>query len=81
MPYYRFEWTDESIEHLAEHGISQDDFESVVCDPDTRDVSRSSGLPVAFGYTPDGRYIITIYRELDEMTVLPVTAFEVPEPK
>jgi hypothetical protein len=31
MPYFEFLWTDEIIAHLKEHGVSQDDFERVVC--------------------------------------------------
>jgi hypothetical protein len=27
--------------------------------------------------TPDGRFIIVIYEQLDELTVIPVTAYEV----
>ncbi len=80
MSYFRFQWTDEIIDHLAQHGISQQDFEDVVCDPDKRGQSRSSGHPAAWGYTRDGRYVIAVYEEIDEITVLPVTAFEVPAP-
>lgn len=68
------------MEHLAEHGISPDDFEQLVCDPLTKGLSRSSGLPAVWGYTADGRYIIAVYEEIDEITILPVTAYEVPEP-
>jgi len=32
------------------------------------------------GYTADGRYVMAVYEELDEVTILPVTAYEVPEP-
>ena len=80
MAFLDFQWTDESIEHIAEHGVSQDDFEQVVCYPDSKGFSRSSRLPAAWGYTEDGRYIMAVYQELDELTVLPVTAYEVPEP-
>ena len=80
MAYYEFLWTDEIIEHLDEHGISPEDFEDVVCRPMSTGKSRSSGLPAAFGYTSDGRYFIAVYEILDEMTVLPVTAYEVDEP-
>ena len=80
MPYFEFLWTNENIEHIAEHGISQDDFEQVVCDPVDETRSRSSGLPIAFGYTVDQRYIMAIYEMLDETTVLPVTAYKVREP-
>ena len=68
------------MEHFAEHGISPDDFEQLVCDPLTKGLSRSSGLPAVWGYTADGRYIIAVYEEIDEITILPVTAYEVPEP-
>ncbi len=40
MPYFEFLWTDETVEHLAEHGISQNDFEHVVCEPQSKGVSR-----------------------------------------
>ncbi len=77
MPYFFFQWTDEIIEHLAEHGLTPEDFEKVVCGPEQLRKSRSSGLPAAFGYTEDGRYIIAIYKQLDDMTILPVTAYEI----
>ena len=80
MPYYDFFWTDEVIEHLAENGITVRDFERVVQRPTDVRTSRSSDLPAAFGYTEDGRYIIAIYDFVDDMTILPVTAYEVPEP-
>ena len=81
MPYYDFIWNDEIVRHLAEHGLSQGDFECVVCNPYTKVYSRSSGLPAAWGYTPDGRYVVAVYEELDPLTVLPITAYEVPEPR
>ena len=43
-------------------------------------VSRSSGLPCVFGRTPDGTFIIVVYELIDEDTIYPVTAYEVPEP-
>lgn len=80
MPHLDFLWTEETIEHLAEHGVSPDDFEFVVSHPSSRGLSRSTGLPVAWGHTRDGRYIIAVYEQIDGMTVLPVTAYEAPEP-
>ena len=80
MPYFEFLWTDDNIAHLEEHGVSQADFESIVCRPVSKGFSRSSELPVAWGYTPDGRYVMVVFVELDEVTILPVTAYEVPEP-
>jgi hypothetical protein len=81
MAYFDFIWTEDLVDHLAEHGVSQDDFEAVVCQPVSKGYSRSSGLPAAWGYTNDGRYLIAVYEELDDMTILPVTAYEVPEPR
>ena len=81
MPYYAFLWTEEIIAHLAEHDISPDDFERVVMNPRRTGKSRSSGDPAAWGYTGDGRYIIAVYQKLDFATVVPVTAYEVTEPR
>ena len=80
MPYFEFQWTDEIVEHLTEHGIDPDDFEGVVCDPVTIGYSRTSGRSVAWGYTHDGRYIMAVYEQLNDLVILPVTAYEVPVP-
>jgi hypothetical protein len=37
--------------------------------------------PAAWGYAEDGRYIIAVFDQLDEATLVPVTAYEVPEPR
>jgi hypothetical protein len=81
MPYFHFVWTEEIVAHLAEHDISADDFEEVVMNPVYAGKSRSSGNPAAWGYTGDGRYIIAVYQKIDFGTVLPITAYEVPEPR
>lgn len=78
--YFDFIWTDEIIQHLAEHDVTPEDFADVVCNPYRQDVSATSGRQCAFGYVSNGRYIIAIYEMLDDATVLPVTAYEVPEP-
>jgi len=69
-----------NIEHIAEHGLTQDDVQFVFNNPVGYGESRSTGDPAVFGYTPDGRYIIVVYAEIDVFSVYPVTAFEVPEP-
>ena len=81
MPCYVFVWSDDIVRHLAEHGVSQDEFEHVVCNPISKGYSRSSELPVSWGYTADGRYMMAVYEELDHITILPVTAYEVREPR
>ena len=51
----------------------------MLANPTAKGTSDSSGLPVVWGYTEDGRFVIAIYRTLDDDTILPVTAYEVPE--
>ena len=77
MPVYFFIWNDEIEEHLARHGVTPDEFEEVVCDPDEVDQSHSSGRPIAFGEASTGKYLACVYELLDNETVLPVTAYDV----
>ena len=82
MPYYEFIWNEElggNVEHIAEHGLTPEDVEEVVFNPVDRDVSQSSGLPIVFGFTPDGRYIMVVYEPIDDVTIYPVTAYDVEE--
>jgi uncharacterized DUF497 family protein len=77
MPFYFYAWTDEIIEHLAEHGVEIAHFEAIVGDAVHVTKSRSSDRLMAFGYTDDGRYLACVYDLLDdEMTIVPVTAYE-----
>jgi uncharacterized DUF497 family protein len=67
------------VEHIAEHGLTPDDVEAVICNPLDKTTSRSSGRPVVTAYTPDGRLVLVVYEEIDDVTVYPVTAYEVDE--
>ncbi len=81
MPYFDFLWTEEMLAHLAENGLSRQDFEFVVCNPEQTARSRSSGRPLAAARLPDGRYVVAVYDlDDDKVTVLPVTAYEVERP-
>jgi hypothetical protein len=42
--------------------------------------SHSSGRPCCWAETPAGQYLLCVYEMLDDLTILPVTAFEVPAP-
>lgn len=66
-----------NVQHIAEHGISKEEVEEVLENPDGVETSRSSGRPIAFGETSTGRIIAVVYEEIDEATVYPVTAYEV----
>ena len=81
MPFYIFQWTEEALEHIAQHGITRDEFTEIVERVGAQTVSRSSGLPMAFGQTSTGKYIGCIWQPIDEVEIIPVTAFESPEPR
>jgi len=38
--------------------------------------SKSSGRPIAFGETSEGRWLAVVFIEIDDETVYPITAFE-----
>ena len=61
MPGYLFLWDPETEEHLALHGVSTEEFEEVVCNPDSVGESRATGRPLAFGYTSTGKYLACLY--------------------
>ncbi len=80
MPWYDIIWNYEpggNVEHVAEHGLTPDEVEAVICNPLEKTSSRTSGRPVVTGYTTDGRLILVVYEEIDDVTVYPVTAYEV----
>jgi hypothetical protein len=83
MPYHAVIWDldddpDGNVQHCAEHGISPEEVEEVLQHATDADISRSSGRPVVFGDTSSGRHLMVAYEEVDDVTVYPVTAYEVP---
>lgn len=81
MPFFDFFWNTEIVDHLAEHDVSPGDFEQVVQSAALRGQSRSSGRPCCWGETADGRYLLCVYEYIDEVTIFPITAFEVRRPR
>jgi uncharacterized DUF497 family protein len=80
MPWYEVIWNFEpggNVEHIAENGLTPEDVEAVIFNPLDTTVSRTSGRPVATGYALDGRLIFVVFEEIDDVTVYPVTAYEV----
>ena len=85
MAFLWIVWDDENdplgnVQHIAEHGLTTDEVEAVLNDPNSADRSDSSGRPCVFGFTPAGEYIIVIFESIDEDSIYPVTAYHVPEP-
>ena len=74
-----FQWTEEAIRHLAEHGVTQDEFAEVVMDARMIETSRSTGLPIVLGTTSTGKRLACVFEWLDEdeTEILPVTAYEI----
>ncbi len=85
MQFLQVIWDEEdqvdgNVWHIAEHGLTIDDVEHVLASPVREAESSSTGRPCCFGYTPGGDYIIVVYEQVDDETIYPVTAYEVPEP-
>lgn len=70
-----------NVEHVAQHGVTLEEVNDVLQSRGTQfDRSRSSGQPIAFGYTRTGRYLAVVFEEVDETTAYPLTAYDAPEP-
>jgi uncharacterized DUF497 family protein len=85
MHFLQVIWDDEdepdgNVQHIAEHGLTVEDVEHVLRNPTEEGTSQTSDRPCRFGYTPAGDYIIVVYEQVDDDAILPITAYEVPEP-
>jgi uncharacterized DUF497 family protein len=72
---------DGNVRHIAEHGLTVEEIESVLLDLDNEtDVSASSGRPITFGWTHTGRHIAVVWEQADDdpLAIYPVTAYETP---
>jgi uncharacterized DUF497 family protein len=69
-----------NVEHIDEHDLTPADVEYVLQQAAAETTSHSTGRPCVFGYTPDGEYIIVVFEWIDDDTILPVTAYQTPEP-
>ncbi len=78
MPYFHvFLWDGENDLHVAEHDVTTAEFEFAVLNADHVGVSHSSGRPIAFGSTAEGRSLACVYEIIDEIYCYPITAYEV----
>jgi hypothetical protein len=69
---------DGNVQHCAEHDVTKEEVEEVFENATDADISRSSGRPVIFGDTDAGRHLMVVFDEIDDDTVYPITAYEVP---
>jgi len=81
MPAFEFIW-DESesgnVAHLAEHSVTPEEAAYVVKHAESRTTSRTSGLPIVFGFTPSQRYLMVVYEVVADDTVYVYTGYDVP---
>jgi uncharacterized DUF497 family protein len=76
MPDFElFLWDEENEEHLAQHGVTREEFEFVVLNTDRIVISRRSGRPMVFGLTEAGRSLCCIF-DVEGDFCIPVTAYE-----
>ena len=67
--------------HTRPHDLTIEDVEYVLLNTTDEGISRSTGLPVVWGYTQDARYTIVVFQKLEENLIRVITAYEVPEPR
>jgi len=80
MTWFDYLWLEGdggNIEHIAEHGLTPEDIEQVMENFTAESTSQSSGRPIRFGFASDGRYVAVVFEWMDDVTVYPVTAYEV----
>lgn len=75
MPWFDFFWTPDVIAKIGERGITQEEVEELLSAGGPFEASARSGLPMVRGEVSTGRYLIVIFRWLDDITIEVVTAF------
>ncbi len=77
MKIYELVWTNDRIEHIAQHGVHPDEVEDVCFGRALVQRTRSSGKnPVYYvlGQTAAGRYLFCVVIQVPEGKRFPVTA-------
>ena len=77
MPYYFFQWDDETVQHLAEHGVTTEDFQAIVSQARVFGRSKSTSREMAFGWTGAGEFVACVFERIEADTIIPITAYEV----
>jgi hypothetical protein len=75
-----FYWCEESIEHVAHHDVTPEEFEEAFdsgADVVNRDLA--GGHSARIGYDSRGRLLFVVYDDLNGIDIVPITAYEVDE--
>ncbi len=76
MPDFElFLWDEQNEQHIADHGITKEEFEFVVLNADRVETSRGLGRPMVFGMTEAGRSICCVF-DFEEDFCIPVSAYD-----
>jgi len=75
VPWYDFFWYDENLNKIGEHGVTPTEFEEVVMAAGGIEDS-DSGSDMVRGETSTGKFLVCIFTMVDEITVMPITAYE-----
>lgn len=72
---------DQNVDHVAEHGLTPDEVDEVLLDPDIpiETSRRPPHNPAKFGITTTGKHIFVVWEVVhrDPLTIYPLTAYEV----
>ncbi len=69
-----FHWDKSNGNHIAQHGVSEAEFEEAATDPQRVSFSAHSGNLGYIGKTAEGRVLVVILQRLAKHTWRPVTA-------
>lgn len=72
------EWTLDRVDHIAQHGVTPDEVEEVLCSAPVFKHGRG-GVYEAWGQTEAGRYLLVIFRYLGHNRAWPITARDMDE--
>lgn len=78
MPYYRIQWTLGAEDDIPRHGVTVEEFQEVVFDPDQQLISGSGGRRAARDWIGTGSLLFCVYGlDADGVTLFPVTSHEI----
>ncbi len=86
MPQFIWDLEDDpigNVRHIAEHDVTPDEVEEILNDRQSRTAqSRSTGRPITFGWTSQGRYLAVVWELIndDPPAIYPITAYPASEP-
>ncbi|WP_339747939.1 DUF4258 domain-containing protein [uncultured Rubinisphaera sp.] len=77
MSYFVFIWDGENDAHIAEHGVTLEEAEFVVMNPDDIETNQRYNRTYAYGFSLTGKFLkVVVYEQFDELTVYVITAYE-----